>query len=445
MSSITKDREEQVAYPYRRIMYKMQLILLTGERLMACGASTDRIRRDMVRAATYMDITPDKINIHINYTTLMLNIHDDSHSYTEFCKCREHGVNMTMLEEINELTWFAIKDNYPLEKYEAILRSIGNMPSPYPPFLSTLCAGLACGGICKLFGCDWISFFCTAISAALGFSVRRLCNAYGFNVYAGIAISAFTATAAACFTQSISGTSTPSYPMIAAALFLIPGIPLINAVDDMLNDFIMAGTTRFTHTVLIIGSMTFGISIALWMGNVTDFTRVPIQPDDIYFSQPLAAAFAGVGYATIFNVPRRLLPVIALGAVVAVDVRNIMVIEFDSNLVAGSFLGASILGVVFQRFIHFFHTPGTVMTIPSVIPLMPGVLLYRLLFSILNITTIDAQTLLLGIRSGVEAATVVIAMAVGVTIPTIFFRPRLEEARRQRMERLLLQRYDEKP
>ena len=439
---MTHTQEDHIAYPYRRIMYKMQLILMTGELLMANGAATERIMRDMLRAATYMDITSDKISIHVNYTTLMLNINDDDHSYTEFRKCRHHGVNMTVLADISNLTWTAIKENYSLEKYEEELHRLENMPSPYPPLLSALSAGLACGGICKLFGCDWISFFCTVLSAAIGFAVRRLCNIYGFNVYAGTAISAFAATALACFFQSVSGTSTPSYPMIAAALFLIPGIPLINAVDDMLNNYIMAGTTRLTHTMLIIGSMTFGISIALWVGNVTDFTRVPIQPEDIYLSQTLAAAFAGAGYAAIFNLPGRLLPVVALGAVIAVDVRNLMVIQLDSNLVAGSFLGAAILGVAAQKAIHWFHTPGSVLTIPSVIPLMPGVLLYRLLFSILNITTIDAQTLLVGIRSGVEAATVVIAMAVGVTIPTIFFRPRLEKYQRQQMEKLLLQRYD---
>ncbi len=439
---MTHTQEDHIAYPYRRIMYKMQLILMTGELLMANGAATERIMRDMLRAATYMDITSDKISIHVNYTTLMLNINDDDHSYTEFRKCRHHGVNMTVLADISNLTWTAIKENYSLEKYEEELHRLENMPSPYPPLLSALSAGLACGGICKLFGCDWISFFCTVLSAAIGFAVRRLCNIYGFNVYAGTAISAFAATALACFFQSVSGTSTPSYPMIAAALFLIPGIPLINAVDDMLNNYIMAGTTRLTHTMLIIGSMTFGISIALWVGNVTDFTRVPIQPEDIYLSQTLAAALAGAGYAAIFNLPGRLLPVVALGAVIAVDVRNLMVIQLDSNLVAGSFLGAAILGVAAQKAIHWFHTPGSVLTIPSVIPLMPGVLLYRLLFSILNITTIDAQTLLVGIRSGVEAATVVIAMAVGVTIPTIFFRPRLEKYQRQQMEKLLLQRYD---
>lgn len=439
---MTQNHEEQIAYPYRRIMYKMQLILMTGELLMANGAATDRIMRDMLRAATYMDITSDKISIHINYTTLMLNINDDDHSFTEFRKCRKHGVNMTILAAVNNLTWIAIKENYSLEKYEEELNRLKNLKSPYPPLLSILCAGLACGGICKLFGCDWLSFLCTAVSAALGFFVRRLCNSYGFNPYAGTAISAFVATMAACLAQSASGTSTPSYPMIAASLFLIPGIPLINAVDDMLNNYIMAGTTRLTDTMLIIGSMTFGISIALWIGNVTDFTRVPIQPDDIYFSQPLAAALAGAGYATIFNLPKRLLPVVALGAVIAVDARNIAVILFDCNLVAGSFLGAALLGIAAQKATHWFHTPGTVLTIPSVIPLMPGVLLYRLLFSVLNITTIDAQTLLLGIRSGVEAGTVVIAMAVGVTIPIIFFRPRLEKYQRQHMEELLLQRYD---
>ena len=107
--------EEHIAYPYRRIMYKMQLILMTGELLMASGAATERIMRDMLRAATYMDITPDKISIHVNYTTLMLNINDDDHSYTEFRKCKEHGVNMEALDAVSNLTWTAIRENYPLE------------------------------------------------------------------------------------------------------------------------------------------------------------------------------------------------------------------------------------------------------------------------------------------------------------------------------------------
>ena len=437
-------QDEQNSYPYQRIMYKMKLILLTGEMLMANGAATDQIMRDMLRAATYMDITPDKIHIHINYTTIMLNITGEGHSYTEFRKCRKHKINMTVISAISNLTWIAVKENYSLEKYEARLKRLQSHLVSYPPLLSTICAGAACGGICKLFGCDWISFFCTAFSTAAGYSARRLCNAYGFNNYAGIAISAFVATFLACLAQSVSGTSTPSYPMIAAALFLIPGIPLINAVDDMLNNYIMAGMTRAMNTLLIIASMTFGISIALWLWNVTDFTRISIQPDDIYISQAIAAAIAATGYGVLFNLPRKLLAIAAIGAVIAVDVRNILVIGFDFNLVAGSFLGAAILGSVAQKGTHWFHAPGSVLTIPAVIPLMPGVLLYRLLFSILNITTIDAQTLLLGIRSGVEAVTVIIAMVIGVAIPTIFFRPRLEKYRRQHMEELLLQRYDEK-
>ena len=437
------EQNEQIAYPYQRIMYKMKLILLTGELLMANGAATDQIMRDMLRAATYMDITPDKLHIHINYTTIMLNINGDGHSYTEFRKCREHGVNMSVLSDVSNLTWIAIRENYTLERYEAHLRRIQRHCRPYPLPLSVLCVGMACGSICKLFGGDWISFFCTALSAALGFIVRRICNSYGFNHYAGIAIAAFAATFLACFAQSVSGTSTPSYPMIAAALFLIPGVPLINAVDDMLNNYIMAGMTRAMNTMLIIGSMTFGISIALWAWNITDFTRVPIHPEDIYISQALAAALCAVGYSVLFRLPWKLLPVAAVGGIIAVDVRNILVVQFDANLVAGSFLGAAILGSVVQKATHWFHTPGAVLTIPAVIPLMPGVLLYRLLFSILNITTIDAQTLLAGIRSGVEAATVVIAMTIGVAIPTIFFRPYLEKYQKQHMEDLLLQRYDE--
>ena len=52
-------------------------------------------------------------------------------------------------------------------------------------------------------------------------------------------------------TQFLTGTMN-WYPLISCALFLVPGIPLINAVDDFLNNFIVSGMTRAIHTLLIV-------------------------------------------------------------------------------------------------------------------------------------------------------------------------------------------------
>ena len=437
--------ESNVAYPYRRINYKMHLLLLTGQILMANGAATDQIKRDLFRAAVYMEIPEDKVHSHINYSTLMLTINDEQHSsHTSFAKCPAHAVNMSIISAVNQLIWRATKRNYPLEKYEKELLRLKDLRKHYSLPLETLGAGLICGGLCKLFGGDLAAGLSTMLCGIIGFHVRRLCGIYGFNPYAGIAISAFVATFLACIMQFASISATPIHPMIAATVFLIPGIPLINAVDDMLEGYLISGITRAVNTIFTLASIAFGIIMALWICGAEDITQVHIQPDDIYISHAFAAILTSIGMSMTFNLPKRFLPIAAIGAVIAVNLRNILVVQCDANIIAGTFAGAAVVGIMGQIINHWIHAPGSVLTIPSVLPLVPGVLLYRLLYSLLNISTIEADKLFSCIQNGIEAVTIITAITIGVTIPMLFFRPYLEKYQRKHIERLLVSRYLDK-
>ena len=432
--------EEILTEPFAEIGPKMHLLLHTGQLLMENGADSDRTVRDMMRAAAFMGIPKDRIHQHVMYTTLMLNVNDTRHSYTEFRKCTKHGVNMTTLSAVSKLTSRALAKEYSLEDFNRQLDHIRSIPRNYPVWLTALGAGAACGGFCKLFGGSWQDFFLTALCAALGFFIRRLCTSYGFNIYAGIAITSFMTTMLAWATQFLTG-GLNWYPLIACTLFLVPGIPLINAVDDLLNNFIVSGMTRAMHTLLVVGSMTFGIATAIRLGGVTDFTSVGLTPDTIYFSQAVAAAIASVGFSIIFNVPKRLLPVVAVGGIITVLIRNVAVMQFGASQAAGSFLGAAVVGLIALKAIHWFHAPNIIMTIPSAIPMIPGVLLYRLLFALLNIQSITSGALLDGIRSGVSAVTIIIGIAIGVAIPNIFIHRYIEQRKQADVRRLLARRY----
>ena len=241
----------------------------------------------------------------------------------------------------------------------------------------------------------------------------------------------------------MSGHSLHWYPLIACTLFLVPGIPLINAVDDLLNNFIVAGMTRAMHTLLVVSSMTFGIVIAIRLCGVTDFTHVQLTPETVYFSHAVAAAIGAVGFSIIFNVPPRILPVVAVGGIITVLIRNITVLELGFSQTAGSFLGAAVVGLIALKAIHWFHTPNIVMTIPSAIPMIPGVLLYRLLFALLNIHSITAEEFFASLQSGIDGITIVIGIAVGVAIPNIFIHRQIERRKQDNVARLLAKRYAE--
>ena len=433
-------QQENEAAPIHK---KMTLLLQTGQLLMERGADTSRIIRNMTRTAAYMGIPQEKLNLHIMYTTLMVNIQDDTHFYTGFRKCQHHGINMTVISALSKLSWRAMQKHYSLAEYERALQTIALRPRFYSAWITALGAGFACGGFCKLFGSDWLAFFYTAVCAALGFGIRRLCNRWGFNSYAGIAISACSATVLAFSTQYLPLSATPWHPVIACALFIVPGIPLINSIDDLLNNYIVSGSTRAMNTLLMGASMTFGIVIAIRLLHITDFTSLNIIPDSIYISHALAAAISAIGFSIIFNVPRRLLPAAAAGGIISVCLRNFFALELGMDQAAASFIGSAAVGILSLRAIHWFHAPNHVIAIPSVIPLIPGVLLYRLLFAVINITNSDTADLIAGFRSGVEAMLILAAIAIGIAIPNIFLSRYIERNRELRQRELLAANYSE--
>ncbi|WP_196593546.1 threonine/serine exporter family protein [Pectinatus sottacetonis] len=432
--------ETYIDDPYFEIGRKLLLILKTGQILMESAADTSRIARTMKRVSAFMMIPQKALHIHITYTTIMISISDGNHSITKFQKCLRHSIDMKKISALSKLSWTAMEKNYSLDEYEANLKKIAESHKEYISTFVAIGAGFACGGFCKLFGCDWVAFFYTAFCAMIGFRIRFLCNNCNINPYASIAISSFAATTLAYLTHLLPGSLTPWHPLLACSLFIVPGIPLINAVDDLLDNYIVSGMTRAINTILMVGSMSFGIVLAIKICYVTDFTMINTRPNSSFLVYAVAAAIAAVGFSTIFNVPRRLLWVVALGGIISVCTRNFVNFNLDMGLPMGSFIGAMLVSCLSIKVVHYVHTPIHVITLPSVIPMIPGVLMYRLMFGFINISTMDIASFMQLFQSGVIASLTILAIAVGIAIPNIFARGYLGHSKKEHFKQLLQKR-----
>lgn len=421
---------------YCQIGKKIELLLRTGQLLMENGANSNRIVRTMKRVAAYMDIPEEKLHIHITYTTIMANVSDGNHSITKFQKCFKHDVNMTIISGISKLSVRALEQAYPLEEYGRQLDAIQNRGRFYPTLAMIVGAGFACGGFCRLFGCDWPAFFYTSVCAMAGFYLRYQCKRANINSYVGIFIAAFGSTCMAYLTHFLPGSATPWHPMLACALFIVPGIPLINAVDDLLDDYIVAGMTRAVNASMMVGSMSFGIVFAIKLCQVEDFTSLSMEPRGSYLGYAAAAAIAAAGFSAIFNTPPRLLWVVALGGTISVCVRNLLNFELGLGQGIGSFAGAMLVSIIAIKAVHWFHTPSHVLTIPSVIPLIPGVLMYRMIFGVININELDGHAVMQAFQSGVNACLIILGIALGVAVPDIFARKYLNMEKYLRLKEM---------
>ena len=437
------------------IRRKLDLLLRTGKLLVESLADTNRVVRNMYRVAAYLGLPEDKLHIDVSYTMLQVNLSDTAHSFSKFQKCEHHGVNMTAISEVSKLSWRAIEEDYSLDQYEKDLEKIRTQKRNYTPWQVAIGAGFACGGFCIQFGCDWVSFLYASIAAILGMRVRARCNEWGINHYMSIAIAAFMATLIAWLTTFLPShwTSTPYHPLLACALFIVPGVPLINFVDDMLDNYIQVGIVRAVNTMLMVAAMAFGISLIIKFCNIPEiFANLSIVPHHAYWEYALAAAISAMGFSMIFNIPRRLLWVVAIGGILAVCTRNFVNlgastnnIGLDMGLVMGSFAGAVLVSIIALKAVHWFHVPNHVLTIPSVIPMIPGVLMYRMLlgFISINVKTLEqVPPFLRALESGVNSGLVIFCIALGVAIPNIFARRFIAKDRQRFLKEELRKRHE---
>jgi uncharacterized membrane protein YjjP (DUF1212 family) len=432
------------------IRHKLDLLLRTGQLLVESAADTNRIVRNMNRVAAFLGLPEEHLHIYVQFNMLMVNLSDDEHSFTKFQRCNKHGINMTTISLISKLSWKAIRQDYSIEQYAQELEEIANRPRNYTPVQVAIGTGFACGGFCIQFGCDWTAFFYASFAAAIGMYLRGLMLRKGLNNYMGIAIAAFISTVIAWATTYLpsSWTNTPLHPLLACALFIVPGVPLINFVDDMLDNYIQVGLTRAINTFLMIVAMSFGIAFFLKLSNfdLTQFYTIPMIPHNSYLSYAAAAAISAMGFSMIFNIPRRLLWVVAIGGIIAVCTRNFVNlgpsndnIGLDMGLAIGSLAGSALASLIAVKAVHWVHAPNHVLSIPSVIPMVPGVLMYRALVGLIEMNGVVGE-LTNAMKFGMASAVTIMCIALGVAIPNVFARRWVAKDRQRKLNQLIEER-----
>ena len=453
-------KNKQITTDAQLVHRKLDLLLQVGCYLMDCSADTTLIVRDMKRVEAYLGLESQFLHVYINYNVILVNYSDESTSYTRFRKCDRHAIDMAGITRVSHLTWDAIRYNYSLDEYQEKLDAIKKRPRYYTPWQVAAAAGFACGGFCIQFGCDWPAFFYASLAAILGFRLRMFLGARGTNTYICIGVAAFVATIIAWLTSFLSlnptiasvlpsfmHTETPWHPLLACALFIVPGVPLINFVSDMLGGHIQTGLIRALNVFLIVIAMVLGISCAIKVCGIDNFVKdLSMTPHHEYWEYALAAAISAMGFSMIFNIQRRLLWVVAIGGIIAVCSRNFVNLGASSNNIGldwgpvmGSFAGSALISLIAVKAVHWFHTPHHCLSIPSVIPMVPGVLMYRALFAFIDMHGVVGEVTT-AMNNGIRASLIILCIALGVAIPNIFARKLIAPERGKKLKKMIEER-----
>lgn len=436
-----EEKNEVLENPFIHIHRKLDVLLNIGKLLMECGADTNRIIEEMLKAATFMGIPHDYLNIHISYTTIMVNLLHKEQSITVFRKTPVHVPNMAMINAVSKLTWRAFERHYSLTTYEQLISKLDSTIPVYPDWIKGIACALGSAGLAFLYSGDMIAFIVTVICSLIGYFTRTLSVRLGCNEYVGIALGGFAAMVSAYGFYSHIEQDSLVYVLVCCTLFMIPGVPLINSVIDTINNHILSGITRAIRTILIVGSMTLGMAMALYFSPMPAFSFVDIKPHVLSIEQIIGSFMAAASFAVLFNAPVRLLLSIGIGGVLCVFIRNLLAVELGFSIAGATFVGAAVMSVIYVKVSTWLKTSSTIIIVPSAIALMPGILYYRFLFDMLHVNALSESGLLHMVQNGVTGILTIVSIAVGVAIPNVLAQKYLKARKERRIQQYLATRH----
>lgn len=133
---------------------------------------------------------------------------------------------------------------------------------------------------------------------------------------------------------------------------------------------------------------------------------------------------AAMGFAVLFNAPTRALLSIFLCAFVAGLIKfSIFNPVVGGGIILASALAATAVGFASIPVSHWRHVPPVVISIPAVIPFIPGSYAYRTILGLINFIYHTEVDVLTGtVHNGLMTLFIILVLALGVTLPMLLFR-----------------------
>ena len=119
--------------------------------------------------------------------------------------------------------------------------------------------------------------------------------------------------------------------------------------------------------------------------------------------------------------------------------RNFIAFDLGQGLILGSLAGATLISLLAVRFVHAARSPNHVLTIPGVIPMVPGILMYRGIFGFVHLGT-DVAEFMAAFSNLLNAGLIVLCLSIGVATPNIFVRRWIAKRRREELNALVAER-----
>lgn len=238
------------------------LLLDIGALLMCAGANTARIRITINRISMAYGYSAD-VFITSRALTLTLADKNDEDVFSRSKRTPPHGVNFKIVSGISRMSWRVVDERWTMTMMRKELQRLAAL-QPYPRLAILLMVGLAGAAFCRLAGGDPVEMAIAFAASLLGLVVRQEAHARHFNPYLCVYLAALTAALVSGAFMKFDSHHSLEHAFATSVLFLVPGVPLINAFSDLMDGNFLTGLSRMTNGLIISFCIALGLLTAIY-------------------------------------------------------------------------------------------------------------------------------------------------------------------------------------
>ncbi len=396
---------------------RCNLVLTFARILFINGQATDQTVAAAERLGRTLGL---RANVMARWGELQLQ--SDSET-TPFCQAPADpaGVDMdrvvSMMRTIEEVESARLKPDAAMKAIGVISRA-----PPAPTWLFALAAAAGAVALSVIFGVDhFLPTVLIFVSAGAGAILRRALARLSTNYFIQPFCAAILAGVIGALAVRYDLSSSLRLVAVCPCMVLVPGPHFLNSALDLIAGRIHLGVARLVYAGLVVVAISTGLLLGLALLGVA----LPVDPPGRtvpLWQDVVAAGVAVACYSIFFSTQLNMLSWPVAVGMLAHALRWVALNMFGFGVAAGALIACIIVGLILTPISRHSHMPFAAIGFASVVSMIPGVYLFRMMGGLVQMADGAETTLSLiqgTISAGMTASIIILAMSLGLIVPKL--------------------------
>lgn len=234
--------------------------------MLSSGTYTARVARCVGRIGDIYGYEVH-INFFLHHSTInVVDKEDKSIRRTYVIPNRHTLLNFKLILDLSALSWAIYDKKWDFENSKKIFEKIcSNKKRPF--VFNLFLVSLANAAFCGLFGGDLGAGILVFLGTIAGLCLRYILVKFKIDIRIVYILCSFLSSWIVFLGVNANYTTQADIALGSSILYLVPGVFFINAVIDILKDYILMGISRIVSIMILVCCMAIGIYMTLSFSN----------------------------------------------------------------------------------------------------------------------------------------------------------------------------------